>query len=284
MNEMKQAATEPYPPLAQILAGFQPISLDALKGKAELMDRRDNKYVLTNELVYDLMLAVRDQFDILTIDGLRQFHYLSHYYDTPDLRTYDDHNKGRRRRIKVRHRHYVDSERHYCEIKLKGFRQLTEKFRIPFNPDSFEHSHMNQTFMDFCHTTLSEHYGAEYARAWLPSLSPSISIGYRRITLVAKQGAERITIDNGIYCNESDQDEGAALREFNENMWIVEVKSASGRTAVDRLLLRRRQRPVSLCSKYGMGVSLLRFPETNNRFSQVFRRYFKSKPAPFKSN
>lgn len=259
--------------LEQLIQGFNPICLDALKSKAELMDRRDNKYVLSNEQTRAFLSHTQPEFDMLEIDGLRQFHYLSHYYDSAELRTHLDHNQDRRRRIKIRHRHYVDSGRHYFEIKLKGQRKLTQKFRILFNPAELNTEGLNTELTDFYFNTLAAHYGADFAKNWLNQLTPSISVGYHRITLVAKSGDERITLDNRIYFTDKSA-QANTKHLLNNDKWIVEVKSPTGRTALDRWLLRNISRPAALCSKYGMGITLLKLQQRNTRFNPTLRRYF----------
>ena len=120
---------------ADTLHTFTPIALDGLKDKAELTSRRDRKYVLSTDCLTRFLEYSRRDFDILEIDGKRQFSYASYYFDSKELHTHQDHNKGRRRRIKVRHRHYVDNDLHYLEVKLKGARNITQKYRMDVNPE-----------------------------------------------------------------------------------------------------------------------------------------------------
>lgn len=261
--------------LKEILQRFEPISLEKLKSRAALMDRRDNKYILSTNEVIRFFNRAESDFYILEIDSKRQFHYLSTYYDSPNLGTHQDHNQGRRRRIKLRHRHYIDSRLHYFEIKLKGFRNLTHKFRTPLIPEKLPATGLNPRLKDFIFDTLAHHYDPDFAKEWVSHISPSISVGYHRITLVSKKDNKRITLDNGIYfIDESLPKSQKSSHYLHNNRWIVEVKSATGRTALDRWLLSNRRRPVSACSKYGMGISLLKTPEENNRFRKTLRRYF----------
>lgn len=259
--------------LAKVVRTLPSISLSGLKGRANLMDRRDNKYILTTDEVVRFLNHIAPQYKILEIDGARQFHYLSTYYDTPHFKTHRDHNKGRRRRIKVRHRHYVDSGLHYFEIKLKGFRQLTQKFRLPIDPKQLKEGGISGELGHFFRETLTEEYGEAYGDEWFSTLHPSISVGYHRITLVARHDHKRITLDNGIYFIDEADPERRRVP-LNPRYWIVEVKSTTGRTPLDRWLIRRGRRPVSACSKYGMGITLLKQPHKNSRFRQTLRRHF----------
>ena len=67
---------------------------------------------------------------VLEIDGRRVFGYRSTYFDTPDLRLFRDHVQRRRRRYKCRTREY-DSGVRMFEVKLKGARGRTVKYRMP---------------------------------------------------------------------------------------------------------------------------------------------------------
>ena len=265
-------------PLEQVMDSFTTVDLSTLKDKAELMERRDNKYVLTTDQVLAFLEHAQSQFDMLEIGGLRQFHYLSHYYDSAELITHSDHNKGRRRRVKIRHRHYVDSGEHYFEIKLKGRRKLTQKSRIPFNPNDLDENNLNDELIDYYSTVLTAYYGSEDERNWwLVNLVRSISVGYHRITLVSKTRNCRITMDNSIYFTAAKTllPESQETSTFlNQDKWVIEVKSPSGRTDIERWLFQNKSRPVSLCSKYAMGVNLLKLDKINNRFSEVIRRHF----------
>lgn len=276
MLSVKQETQSQITPLEQLIQGFKTISLDDLKNRAELMARRDNKYVLNNEQIFTFLRHTQSEFDILEIDDLQQFHYLSHYYDSPQLRTHLDHNQGRRRRIKIRHRNYVDSGLNYFEIKLKGLRNLTQKFRVSFNPAELDAKGLNPELTQFYLKTLTKHYGTDFAQSWLNRLVPSISVGYHRITLVAKTGDMRITIDNRIYFTDANKQSNSCKIPLNNNKWVVEVKSPTGRTELDRWLFQNISRPVSLCSKYGMGISLLKLLHRNTRFNPTLRRHFQS--------
>jgi hypothetical protein len=86
---------------------FAPISLDALNAKAEMLRRRDNKYVIERDVLEDAMLDFADHFDILEIGGQRSFTYDTAYFDSDDRGCYRDHHRGRRRRAKVRIRNYL---------------------------------------------------------------------------------------------------------------------------------------------------------------------------------
>ncbi len=244
---------------------FRPISLAELNERAELLERRDSKYVLDHQAFLAFMAHASTHFDILEIDGLRQFRYRTVYFDSPEFHCYQDHNKGRRRRIKVRLRQYRDHGLQFFEVKFKGRRNTTHKVRTPLTAQEFEASQLPDRLLAFCNETLQLHYG----RHWPHALTRGMVVDYNRTTLVARHGDERITIDNDLRFID-----GERSISMNPQRWIVEVKSRTGVSSIDRWLYRNKHRPVPRCSKYCMGVSLLQFPEKVDQFTPVIRRHF----------
>jgi hypothetical protein len=118
-------------PSASALAeGLQAIGLPELVATAALLERLDRKYVVPLELLEPLAPALRRSHRVLAVDGRRVFRYRTLYYDTPELTSFRDHVRGRRRRFKCRVREYVDAREDWLEIKLKGRRGRTDKVRV----------------------------------------------------------------------------------------------------------------------------------------------------------
>src|SRR5205814_1442908 len=67
----------------------------------------------------ELLEQLRDDHDVLEIDGRRWFEYRSVYFDTPDLCCFWDHVHGRLPRFKARTRLYRDTGSCVFEVKLK---------------------------------------------------------------------------------------------------------------------------------------------------------------------
>lgn len=251
--------------VASLLAGLDAVDLDGLNARAQLLERRDSKYVLTTPELCQFLAHTADHFDVLQIDDLRQFRYRTVYFDSDAHHCYHDHNKGRRKRVKIRYRNYVDHDRHFFEVKLKGRRNITQKHRIPVLDPDYAAADLPQPLREFCDTTIAAHYG----QGWEHNLTRGVTVNYDRITLVAKAGAERITIDSRL--SFSDGDQSVSLR---DSKWVVEVKSHTGVSDVDRWLFANGIRPVPRCSKYCMAVSLLKLPHKNDSFTPILRRHF----------
>lgn len=248
-----------------LLANFRTISLDALNERASLMRRMDNKYVLSTEALRHFLQAHVNRYDILRIHGVEQFQYQNAYLDSAGFDTFHDHNQGRRRRFKIRFRHYVEAEIIFFEIKLKGFRNQTIKYRLATDATAWQAPQLPENLYGFLNTHLQEHYG--YALPY--PLQRSLRVDYCRTTLVDRNHAGRITIDSCIHYHAP-----SGQLALPAPYYVMEVKSPLGRSDADRWLRQQRHRPVQRCSKYCMGINLLVFPERNTIFKPILRRQF----------
>lgn len=111
--------------------GWDRVSLAELNRRAPLLDRAERKYLASSALIDQVMGELRHSFDVLAIDGQTVFTYDTVYYDTDCLLAYRDQVQGKRRRLKIRSRHYVESDLYFFEVKLKGARGRTIKERMP---------------------------------------------------------------------------------------------------------------------------------------------------------
>ncbi|EKF19408.1 polyphosphate polymerase domain-containing protein [Nitratireductor pacificus] len=246
--------------IATELTGFQPLSLDELNGKAAMLERLDNKYIVPADRLRPALNAFSDFFDVLEIDGIRAFTYATRYYDDDGLRSYYDHHQGRRKRCKVRVRDYIDSGLSYLEVKLKSKRQITVKKRLKLREPGAGLDLSGEAFIDTCHREI---YDSPFDRP----LVPVIGMRYRRITLVAKEGGERMTIDT-----ELSFDAGGVSRRVRPDISIVETKSARGNGIADAILRGLHVHPTKRCSKYCVGMAATGQVARHNRFLPALRR------------
>ena len=84
-----------------LTGGFRPVSLCELESRASMLERLDNKYVLRGAVLGQALEALQQEFDILEIDGRREFTYETMYFDDARRSSYFDHHQGRRRRCKA---------------------------------------------------------------------------------------------------------------------------------------------------------------------------------------
>ncbi len=253
--------------IAEGLSRFAPLGLAALNDKAAMLERLDNKYIVPEARMQPALLAFADLFDVLEIEGRRAFTYSTRYYDDSARRVYFHHHQGRRKRCKVRVRHYMDARFSYLEVKLKDVRDVTVKKRMPV---PFLSETLDGEAGAFIETCYSDHYGEAFGL----ELEPAVLIVYRRITLVAKEGGERMTIDTDLNFG---SDTGPSA--VSPGMFIVETKSAKGNGIADAILRRLHLHPTGRCSKYCIAMAALGEVDRHNRFLPAMRRLMLSAPV-----
>lgn len=252
-----------HPGVEALLGDFRPISLAGLEGRAALMEREDRKYVVPLPVLADLLVVLRDRMEVLEVEGRRASRYDSTYFDTRDAQLFRAHAQGRRLRYKVRAREYTDLGTRYVEVKLKGARGRTVKVRQRCT--EHEHKHGGPAVLSFT----AHAVGVQYGQPPADHLVPALTVRYDRSTLVANTDELRVTIDSALrfLCPE-----GREVARLKDGLVLVEVKSPSGRSAVDTLLLSRGLRPQSF-SKYSLGLVSARDDVPSADLRWAARRY-----------
>ena len=246
--------------IEKTLAAFDPISLRGLNSKAAMLERLDNKYILPADVFRPALQKFGEHFDVLEIDNKRAFTYATKYYDDEELRGYYDHHQGRRKRCKVRVREYVDAGFSYLEVKLKDKRKVTVKKRLKVNDVANPLDEQAVAFIE-------SNYRDIYADSFGKSLHPVIAMRYLRITLVAKEGGERMTIDTSLQFEAN-----GVLRAVQPDMFIIETKSARGNGIADKILRGLHLHPTRRCSKYCIGMASTGAVERQNKFLPALRK------------
>ena len=102
--------------------------------KLKLMDRVDSKFVVPVQLLPLLLQESQRQYSLLSINGVQRSNYSNVYFDTDGFNYYLMHHNGKLNRVKVRHRHYVDTATAFIELKFKNNKGRTLKTRIQASP------------------------------------------------------------------------------------------------------------------------------------------------------
>jgi len=244
-----------------LIHSFNPITLDDLNKKAEMLSRIDNKYVVRGESLQKVIPEIANEFEILEIDTNRAFTYDTHYFDDPERSAYYEHHQGLRKGFKVRVRRYADADLCFLEVKVKGARGMTVKHRLPYDPGQIDA--LSAEAFGFAKETYSGHYGKPFEY----DLKRALDLRYKRITLVAKVGGERMTIDTDLQFWSGDKS-----IKISPDIFIVETKSALGRGIADLSLRKVHERPTKRCSKYCVGMAALGEVSKWNRFIPTMRK------------
>jgi hypothetical protein len=91
-------------------------------------------------------------------------------------------------------------------------------------------------------------------------LVPTLEVRYRRMTLVARDAEERMTIDNRLHFRSN-----VAQCGIDERIFIVETKSANGNGVADKIFRALHQHPTN-CSKYCVGTAATGGASKYNKF------------------
>lgn len=220
----------------------------------ELMNRMDTKFMLHERDLLHIVRHLPTDYRILEVNGLRGSHYETLYYDTPDFLFYRRHHSGKKNRLKIRKRSYVESGQTYLEVKFKSNKDRTIKDRTKVQGLAL---HLEERADAFITRETGLHY----------DLEPKLYNRFVRSTFVRTEGPERITIDTGLsfYMN----DRHIEL----PGLVIIEVKqSRSGkRSPFMECIKKAHIRPESF-SKYCLGAALL-FPELKqNIFKEKIKK------------
>jgi hypothetical protein len=100
------------------------------------------------------------------------------------------------------------------------------------------------------------------------SLDPVLVTDYQRTTLLLPETASRVTIDTALSWRHDD----ATLR--LSGLAVVETKTTSAATPVDRMLWQRGVRPARI-SKYATGLAALRLDLPDTPWRRTLRRHFR---------
>ncbi|GAA1851485.1 polyphosphate polymerase domain-containing protein [Microbacterium koreense] len=241
---------------------FAPISLDDLVADAALLTRIDRKYVIDRGDLDAILTSLDPATRVLEIDGARTFAYESVYFDTPDLLSFHLAARPRRRRFKLRTRTYLDVDAAYLELKTRGARGTTVKQRSEYDP------RLRGELTADARGDAREALQVIGAGDRADDLTPALTTRYHRATLLASSGAARATVDTALEWRHPDGD-GFAL----DGLAIVETKSGSAASDIDRLLWRAGHRPTRV-SKYATGLAALRPDLPRNRWSRLLRERF----------
>lgn len=246
-----------------IAAGFDTVSLARLDGKAAFRTRLDNKYYLEWKEFEAFAAGLRGSHTVLEIGARRVFVYDTMYFDTASLYSHHSYTQGRRKRFKCRSRYYADSGLCFFEVKLKSSRGQIVKRRMDYDRADF--AIVSPDAREFLRTCLREEYGMELTGP----LRPTLRTYYRRMTLVAHDGGDRITCDFGL----SLMDQGGSAMGMSDQHVLIETKTERGRGAADHALWHMGKRPIR-GSKYDLGIALFHPAEKSNRLRRTLKRYF----------
>lgn len=208
----------------------------------------DKKYTFPAFMLDTVLMHLKNNYKLLTIDNKQFANYETRYFDTPDYEMYTMHHNQHLNRHKVRFRTYIDTNLHFCEVKFKTNKGRTIKKRVlrPANDYTFTSEALELL-------KRKTPYKGE-------DLQEALRVYYKRITLVNNNMKERITIDFDLHYYQHGN-----TRAF-PNMIIAEVKQdKTGVSPFIELMKSLRIKDISI-SKYCLGVASLASEVKTNNF------------------
>ncbi len=250
--------------LADATGRLRTLTLEEVLATAELQTRIDRKYIVPLDLFCTVLDQMGGDLCALQIGGRRLFDYESVYFDTPDLAAYHQHAHGRRRRVKIRTRAYLDSGECMLEFKSVGMRGATVKQRYPYR--LAERNELDEEARALALAQLGHTISAA-------ALGKVLTTSYHRATLVDSTCGNRVTCDVNLRFENSVGQRYGPL----DGVVVLESKTIGAESPIDRMLRRLGSRPVSL-SKYCVGMAVLDPRLPANRWNRELRAHFGWKP------
>lgn len=216
----------------------------------KLMDRTDTKFTFSFDQLNVVLNKAREYYKCVEIKDQRICTYNTLYYDTSDFALYRKHHSGALNRYKIRHRTYVESQIGFLEVKFKNNKGRTIKERIKQNEVENSFGEKAENFL----------------KSELPfnplTLAPVVWINYKRITLVNKITAERVTIDLDLEFKKDSQ--STALK----SLVIAEVKQDKKNPSPFLDLMKEMRIREGSISKYCFAIAFTRKDIKKNNFKE----------------
>ncbi len=215
------------------------IASPELLARRELLRRTDSKFIISAGELAGIVARLGGDYSLVLAGGNALGRYETLYFDTPSLRCYHDHRRGRRARHKVRIRHYPDRAVSFLEVKSKRSVTFSSKARQPL------------TFRDSVLSLEGREFVARHCSVDTAALEEQAWTNFHRLTLVNLAYRERVTIDCDLHfqCDGDDNElEGVGIIEVKQSPFCV-------RTPFMQLLRKSRYRPASM-SKYMTTLAL----------------------------
>lgn len=240
--------------IAEILNSFVPVSLSEMES-VKLLNRIDTKFIVNTKRLPFLLRELCKDYYVLEINGIRNSHYKTLYFDTPELELYTQHHNGKLNRYKVRLRRYEESNLNFFEIKFKSNKSRTVKERITRKNFEEDIHGKSLRFLKEKVETLADN-----------PVVPAIYVYYSRITLVGKNNKERLTIDSSLSYSHDEKN-----KSFPQ-LCIIELKQDQSEYSPALKLFQTEHIHSFSISKYCLGIASLYDDVKKNNFKMKLNK------------
>jgi hypothetical protein len=227
----------------------------ALLLQRKLLKRAVSKFLIPTGALDGVFSGLETDYAVLRAGQGGLAAYRTLYFDTPELRCFHDHRRGRRVRQKIRIRSYPDRSMTFLEVKTRQNEFVAEKQRLELAYGDEQLGAEERRFLE------------AHCRFEAETIAPEVRISFDRMTLLGLHETERVTLDVGLVM------ESGSAREQIDGIAVLEVKQArfSSSTPMMQALRREGLRPLSM-SKYCTALALTREALRKNRFLPALRK------------
>ncbi|MEJ6695680.1 MAG: polyphosphate polymerase domain-containing protein [Chitinophagales bacterium] len=237
---------------------FTPTSLDEMN-EIKLLNRNDTKYIFHERKLPAILEDLKAYYKVLEIEGIRLLKYENQYFETEDFSCYQNHQRGRLSRTKIRIRKYVESDLSFIEIKTKTNKSRTVKNRIPMTTEEHIRS---PRIVDFVNKN---------APIQVDEFAHELQIDFQRITLAHKELKDRCTLDLNLCARWNGK------QHHFENLIIAELKQDRFKHASEfNLILKKHKIYSGSFSKYCFSFLSLNDQLKRNNFKPNLRHLEKT--------
>jgi len=181
--------------LETLLRARTPIGLSDIDSVA-LMDRFDEKFMVPNAWLPDVLQDLATH-QILTIQGEVTTRYNNLYFDTDENACLEAHTRGRSQRMKIRIRHYANTDVAFLEVKVRDVHGKTAKHRQIRDHGSAWDAPLTERERDFRASLVPFSF----------DLKPVLQSRFERFTLAELHEGERVTFDQHLeFCQPGSRD------------------------------------------------------------------------------
>jgi hypothetical protein len=238
----------------QALDKYEPAGLIDFK-KEKLRESFDTKFIFHVSSLAGILIEAAPYYNLLNPENHRIISFESQYYDTPDFQFYLDQHNEKLRRYKIRRRICKNLAQAIFEVKLFYNTGKVIKKRFETNNQHRELSKDERKFIKK-HTLFKP-----------KDLPASLTTAYDRITLIGKDGCQKITFDLNI--------QNRFRGRVNQAPFLViaEIKQSvcSEKPMIQKIF---KEHKIVSCnfSKYCFGLAILHPQIKSNNFKTLFNQ------------
>ncbi len=224
-------------------------------------NRLITKFLIPETRIKGILNECSGNYKILEHNGAIQTSLFLEYFDTPELRFYNDHVNGKLNRTKVRIKQSSISDTRFREIWRRKSNGRMVRKRMIIDDTNSESENIIEALI------------SKYAGISKSELIPSLHVCFNRITLLDTLTGERVNIDSSLVFSSP---VNPGIKYEPVGLAIIEIrKKRKARSFIADLLEDNQIRKTPI-SKYCLGISFINPKAKVNNYKPVIRKIEKT--------